>query len=171
MLNSLNTRISYIRGWSPRTYGSSRIRRPNGSHKLSPIAEGIICTGIWAILSVAFALAFGFWGEHAHPEKGVISSEQWAQFLGGIVAQFVLMAVCLSFVAFCRKQKNAALFILLDWRWWLALGILFVVFDNPPLAWVWVGLIYQVRLRRKPKSHLSAISAVPRKSEQSTVTP
>jgi|ERR1700688_3773745 hypothetical protein len=116
-----------------------------------PIKEGFISTGIWALLSAVFASALGLWGYYAHHMKSNIALEEWAQLMGGIVAQFVLMAIYLSALVFHRRRKNVTSFILLDWRWWVGLVVFVLVLKDPPLAWVWVGLIYQVRLRKKPR--------------------
>lgn len=79
--------------------------------------------------------------------------------MGSIVGQFVPMTICLSAVAFHRRRKKVFSFILLDWRWWLGIAILSVILTNPPIAWVWVGLIYQARLRKKPKLLSSTTTA------------
>jgi hypothetical protein len=127
------------------------IRPSGGSYKASSIKEGFICAGIWALVSAVFASGIQLWGYYVHPLKSINPLEEWAELIGGIVGQFVLMAICLSSVGVHRRWKNVTSFILLDWRWWLGLVLLSVLLQNPPLAWVWVGLIYQVRLRMKPK--------------------
>ena len=88
-----------------------------------PIKEGFISTGIWALLSAVFASALGLWGYYAHRMKRNIALEEWAQLMGGIVAQFVLMAIYLSALVFHRRRKNVTSFILLDWRWWVGLVV------------------------------------------------
>jgi len=139
------------RRFHPMSYTS--IPSSGESHNASSIKEGLISAGIWALLSVFFAAGIQLWGYYAHPGKNntSISFEEWAELMGGIVGQFVLMTICLSSVAAWRKWQKVTSFILLDWRWWLGLALLSVLLQNPPLAWVWVGLIYQVRLRMKPK--------------------
>ncbi len=118
---------------------------------LGSIKEGFICPGIWAILSALYVSGFRLWDEHAHRGKSIISAQDWAELMGAIVGQFVLMAICLSAVALYRRRKNVTSFILLDWRWWLAFVILSLLLRTPLLAWLWVGLIYQTRLSMKPK--------------------
>jgi hypothetical protein len=129
------------------------IQSSGESHNASSIKEGLISAGIWALLSALFASGIQLWGYYAHPGKNniSISFEEWAELIGGIVGQFVLMTMCLSSVAAWRKWQKVTSFILLDGRWWLGFVLLSVLLQNPPLAWVWVGLIYQVRLRMKPK--------------------
>jgi hypothetical protein len=125
--------------------------QPSGPYKASSIKEGFICAGIWAALSIVLIVPLTLWGEHAHPERGVRSAEEWAHFIGATVGQSVLMAIFLSSVAFYRRRKNVTSFILLDWRWWLVCVVFGVLPNKPVLAWLWVGLIYQVRLKMKPK--------------------
>jgi hypothetical protein len=138
----------------PPADGYTSIQPSGGSYKASSIKEGFTCAGIWAILAL-FVSGFRLWAklaaELAHPEKGILSSEEWAQFIGTTVGQFVLMAICLSSVVFYRRGKNVTSFILLDWRWWMVLVILGSLWKQRAVAWLWVGLIYQVRLSRKPK--------------------
>ena len=139
--------------------GYTSTQPAGGSYKASSIKEGFICAGIWAILSAAFASGIQLWGYYTYSLKSNTSLDEWAQLMGAIVGQFVLMTICLSSVAVYRRWKNVTSFILLDWCWWLGLVLLSLLLNNPPLAWVWVGLIYQVRLRQKPRLPSSTTTA------------
>ncbi len=128
------------------------VQSSGGSYKASSIKEGFICSGIWAILSAALVSGLRLWAEHSHPEKGVLSAEEWGQFIETIVGQFILMAISLSSVVFYRRRRNVKSFILLDWRWWLVCLIFGMLPTKPVLAWLWIGLIYQARLSVKPRT-------------------
>jgi hypothetical protein len=123
--------------------------QPSGGFKLSSVAEGFICSGIWAALSTMLVIGVTLWTSRSHPE-GALAAD-WASFAGRTVGQFLLMAVCLSVVVFFRRRKSVRTFILLDWRWWLVCLVLSINPQKPVLAWLWVGLIYQARLGLKPK--------------------
>jgi hypothetical protein len=127
------------------------VQPSGGPYKASSIREGFLCSGIWAILSTALVVGFRLAAERAHPEQGTISVLEWAHYTGTVVGQFVLMAICLSSVVYYRRRKNVSAFILADWRWWVVCVIFYALPNKPVLAWLWVGLIYQVRLSRKPK--------------------
>jgi hypothetical protein len=127
------------------------IQPSGGPFKADSIKEGFVCSGIWAILSTAIVAGIRLWTEHAHPEQGILSAEEWGHFIGAAVGQFLLIAVVLSSVVFYRRRKNVTSFILLDWRWWLVCVIFGALPNKPVLAWLWVGLIYQVRLSFNPK--------------------
>jgi hypothetical protein len=129
-------------------HADASTQRSGWSHIISSIKDGFICAGIWAILGAVFGSAVRLWGDYSHPEGGITSVQVWGELAGGIIGQFVLMSVCLSSVAVYRRWKNVTPFVFLDWRWWLGLVLLSVLLKNPPLAWVWVGLIYQVRLTK-----------------------
>jgi len=102
------------------------------------------------------------WVEHAHPERGTVALEDWAHFIGATIGQFLLTALVLSSVAFYRRRNNVTRFILLDWRWWLACLIIGGIKKENMLPWLWVGLIYHVRLdfwskARFPQSPATAV--------------
>jgi hypothetical protein len=127
---------------------SAKAQRFRWSYLISPIKGSFICTGIWAILAVLFILGLKLYGDYAHPGHSITRSEL-AVYIGSILGQFALMTLCLWSLVVYRIWKNVSYFILLDWRWWLGLVLLSALLKNPPLAWVWVGLIYQVRLKIK----------------------
>jgi len=134
---------------SPHQAISSGKAQPSGwSYVVSPIKESVICTGIWAILVVLFTYGLKLWGDYAHPGQSITTLEL-ATYAGRILGQFILMTLCLWAVLVYRIWKNVTPFILLDWRWWLGLVLLSAVLSNPPLAWVWVGLIYQMKSKMK----------------------
>ncbi len=120
------------------------VQPSGGPYKGSSIREGSICAGIWAVLAALLIVGAALWTEHAHPEQG--ASVDWARFTGAMAGQFLVMALVLSSVVFYRRRKNVTRFILLDWRWWLACLILTAIQKQNTLPWLWVGLIYQVRL-------------------------
>jgi hypothetical protein len=90
----------------PPADGRASIQPAGGSYKPSSVKEGLICPGIWAILSAVYVSGFRSWGEHAHREKSIISAQEWAELTGAIVGQFVLMAICPSAVGLYRRRKN-----------------------------------------------------------------
>jgi|SRR5580658_2871411 hypothetical protein len=123
-----------------------------GPYKGGSLKEGFLCAGIWVVLATSLVAILRLWDGHVHPGRGTFSEEDWAVFIGVMVAQFLVLAVALSSVAFYRRKKNVTAFILLDWRWWLVC----LIFNTLPkkqfvLSWLWVGLIYQARLSMKPK--------------------
>jgi|SRR6266481_4208404 len=122
--------------------------QPSGVFKLSSVAEGFLCSGIWAALSTVLAIGFALWTYRAHLE-GVLEVD-WASFVGRTVGQFLLMAVLLSVVVFFRRRKNVRSFILLDWRWWLVCLLHSLNPQKPVMAWLWIGFIYQARLYLNP---------------------
>ena len=99
--------------------------QPSGaSYKPGSIKEGFICSAIWAVLAAALTAGLRLWMEHAHPEKGLLSAEEWGELIGFTVGQFIVMGICLSSVVFYRRRSNVTTFILIDWRWWLVCFIL-----------------------------------------------
>jgi hypothetical protein len=120
------------------------IQPSGGPYKGSSIREGSLCAGIWAVLAALLIAGADLWIEHAHPERGM--SVDWARFTGAMAGQFLVMAVLLSSVVYFRRRKNVTRFIFLDWRWWLACVIIGAIQKQNVLPWLWVGLIYQVRL-------------------------
>lgn len=128
---------------------SAKTQPSRWSYIVSPIKESFICTGTWAILAAIFVSVLRLWFKYAHPEKGHIPLNVWAIWIGAILGQFVLMAIYLSVVVVYRRRKNVTSFILLDWRWWVGLVVFSILLKNPPTGWLFVGLIYQVRVRMK----------------------
>ena len=82
--------------------------------------------------------------------KSNIALEDLAQLMGGIVAQFVLMAI---YSSSCVPSETEECHFFYFVRLALVGGASGFCpgLEDPPLAWVWVGLIYQVRLRKKPR--------------------
>jgi hypothetical protein len=122
------------------------VQPSGGPYKGSSIKEGFICAVIWAMLAASAVVGPRLWVEHAHPERGTISADDWTNFVAATAGQFLVMAVVLSTVVYYRRRKNVTRFILLDWRWWLACVITGGIQKQNALPWLWVGLIYQVRL-------------------------
>src|SRR5712691_6358581 len=58
------------------------IQPAGGPYKANSIKEGFICAGIWAALSIVLVVSLTLWGERAHPEKGVLSAEDWGHTIG-----------------------------------------------------------------------------------------
>lgn len=119
------------------------VQPSGGPYKGSSIKEGFLCAAIWAVLAASAAILPRLWAEHAHPEQGTY---EWSVFIAVMVGQFLVMAVVLSTVVYFRRRKNVTRFILLDWRWWLACATIGWIQNKNMLPWLWVGLIYQVRL-------------------------
>jgi hypothetical protein len=122
------------------------VQPSGGPSKGSSVKEGSICAGIWAVLAACVVVGPRLWVEHAHPERGTLTAEDWAHFTGSMLGQSLLLAIVLSSVVFYRRRNNVTRFILLDWRWWLACLIIGAIQKENTLSWLWVGLIYQVRL-------------------------
>jgi len=135
----------------PPAHGYTEIQPSVASYKSGAITEGFICAGIYAFVVCALFSGLRLWAEHTHPEKGILPAEEWGHFIGTVVGQSILMAICLSSVVFYRRRRKVTSFILLDWRWWLVCLVLAILPKKPVLAWLWVGVIYQARLSRKPK--------------------
>jgi len=128
----------------PKAAAYTTVQPSGGPYKGSSIKEGSICAGIWAVLAALLIVGPRLWFEHVHPEQG--TADDWARFTGAMIGEFLVMAVVLSSVVYFRRRKNVTRFILLDWRWWLACVIIGAIQKQNILPWLWVGLIYQVRL-------------------------
>ncbi len=76
------------------------VQSSGGPYKASSIKEGFICSGIWAILAAVLVSGLRVWAEHSHPEKGVLSAEDWGGLIGTITGQFIVMGICMSSVSF-----------------------------------------------------------------------
>jgi hypothetical protein len=74
----LNAMTSDVHKPSHTKNGYTSIQPSHGSSKASPIKEGLICAGIWALLSVVFASGIQLWGHYAYPGKSNISLAEWA---------------------------------------------------------------------------------------------
>jgi hypothetical protein len=135
----------------PAASSYTTIQPSGGSYKNSSLKEGFICAGIWALAAASLVAGPRLWAEHAHPENGALSVEDWTNFIAALLGQFVVMAVVFSSVVFYRRKANVTSFILADWRWWLACVIIGGLQSKNVLPWLWVTGIYQIRLGMKPK--------------------
>ena len=122
------------------------------------IKEGFICAGIWFVPAMVPTVVLTVWGEHTHPEEGVLSAYQWGQVTGLIMRKLVWLGALLSAVVFHRRKKKVTSSILFDWRWWLVFIIIAIrpmrlaaLPESGVAGWLWIGLVYQAWLRMKLK--------------------
>jgi hypothetical protein len=118
-----------------------------------PIREGIISAAIY--LAVATPVALGL---------TLHRLGNWALFydyvgipetLGRISAQFTLLAILLSVLAYLRRRSGIQRFVLLDWKWWIFAFVLWFHPTRPIVSWLCVVLIYQYRESRRRAAQTS----------------
>jgi hypothetical protein len=128
-------------------------RRAKTSHEPSSrsasnaVADGLVSAGIYVLVAIPVDLAFtvyriggwtSFFRQVGLPET-----------LGRISAQFTLLVILISVLAFLRQRAGTDRFILLDWKWWvIALALCFLP-AKPIVNWLGSSLIYQYRERRR----------------------
>ncbi len=118
-----------------------------------PVKEGMISAAIYLALATPVALGLALY-----------RLGSWTPFyeyigipetLGRISAEFTLLAILLSALAYLRRRSSSFKFVLLDWRWWM-LALVFILHPSKPfINWVGVGLIYQYRESRRRTTHAS----------------
>ena len=114
---------------------------------LGSVKEGIISAAIYVAVATPVALGLTLY-----------RSGSWALFyqyvgipetLGRVSAQFTLLAILLSVLAYLRGRSSTQKFVLLDWRWWMFALVLWFHPTKPIVSWLFVGLIYQYRESRR----------------------
>jgi hypothetical protein len=114
---------------------------------LGSVREGIISAAIYVAVATPVALGLtlyrlGGWTPF-YEYIGI------PETLGRISAQFTLLAVLLSILAYLRRRSGTQRFVLLDWRWWMFGLVLLFHPARPIVSWMFAGLIYQYRERRR----------------------
>ena len=122
--------------------------RPLGS-----VTEGIISAAIYVAIATPVALGLTLYGLGSwalfHEYVGI------PETLGRISAQFTLLAILLSLLAYLRGRTSTQRFVLLDWKWWLFALVLWFHPTKPIVSWLGVGLIYQYRESRRRAAQTS----------------
>jgi hypothetical protein len=113
----------------------------------NPVKEAVACAGIYVLLGTLASFAWamyrlGGWG----PFFEVVGIPET---LGRVSAQFTVLAILLSVLAYLRQRAGTTGFILLDWKWWIfAIGL--CAFPARAIVnWLGVSLIYQIYQRRE----------------------
>lgn len=114
---------------------------------LNPVMGGIASAGIYVLIAVPVDLAFtayriGGW-------TSLMSQIGVPETLGKISAQFTLLVIMVSVLAFLRKYAGTVHSVFLDWKWWTIALVMFVLPSRPIVNWVGASLIYQYRERRQ----------------------
>ena len=111
------------------------------------VIDGLISAGIYVLVAIPVDLAFtayriGGW-------TSLFRQLGLPETLGRISAQFTLLVILISVLAFLRQRAGTDRFILLDWKWWvIALALCFLP-AKPIVNWLGSSLIYQYRERRR----------------------
>ncbi len=85
------------------------------------MVDGLVSAGIYVLVAIPVDLAFtayriGGWTSLSR-QLGL------PETLGRISAQFTLLVILVSVLAFLRQRAGTVRFVLLDWKWWvIALG-------------------------------------------------
>ena len=124
-----------------------RTAQPVMARSLGAVKEGIISAAIYVALATPVALGLTLYrlGSWALFYKNVGIPET----LGRISAQFTVLAILLSVLAYLRGSSSTHSFVLLDWRWWVFALVLWFHPTKPIVSWLGVGLIYQYRESRR----------------------
>jgi hypothetical protein len=123
-----------------------RTAQPVVTRSPGPVKEAIISTVIYLVIATPIALGLtlyrlggwtAFYAYIGIPET-----------LGLISAQFMLLAISLSALAYLRPRKSFK-FVLLDWKWWI-FAVAFIFHPSKSfIPWLGVSLIYQYRESRR----------------------
>ena len=111
------------------------------------LIDGLVSAGIYVLVAIPVDLAFtayriGGWAS-LFRQLGL------PETLGRISAQFTLLVILVSVLAFLRQRAGTVRFILLDWKWWaIALALCFLP-AKPIVNWLGSSLIHQYRKRRR----------------------
>ena len=119
------------------------------------VKEGVVCAGIYVLLA---SLASFAWAAHQLGGwRSFVEIVGIPETLGRISAQFTVLAILLSLLAYLRQRSGTTGFILLDWKWWMFTIGLCAFPARPIVNWLGASLIYQIYQyrehgRRTPKS-------------------
>ena len=122
--------------WTRAAEGPKRKRRnaqPTMARTLGSVREGIISAAIYVAVATPVALGLtlyrlGGWTPF-YEFIGI------PETLGRISAQFTLLAVLLSILAYLRRRSGTQRFVLLDWRWWMFGLVLLFHPARPIVSW------------------------------------
>lgn len=128
-------------------------RRAKTSHELSlrsasnAMIDGLVSAGIYVLVAIPVDLAFtayrvGGW-------TSLFRQLGLPETLGRISAQFTLLVILVSVLAFLRQRAGTACFVLLDWKWWVIVLVLCVLPSRPVVNWIGASLICEYRERRR----------------------
>jgi small-conductance mechanosensitive channel len=111
------------------------------------VIDGLVSVGIYVLFAIPVDLAFtayriGGWTSLSR-QLGL------PETLGLISAQFTLLVILVSVLAFLRSRVGTVRFVLLDWKWWVIALVVCALPTKPILNWVGASLIYQYRQRRR----------------------
>jgi hypothetical protein len=111
------------------------------------LIDGLVSAGIYVLVAIPVDLAFtayriGGW-------TSLFRQLGLPETLGRISAQFTLLVILVSVLAFLRQRAGTARFILLDWKWWVIALALYFLPARPIVNWIGASLIYQSRERRR----------------------
>ncbi len=111
------------------------------------VIDGLVSAGIYVLVAIPVDLAFtayriGGW-------TSLFRQLGLPETLGRISAQFTLLVILVSVLAFLRQRAGTARFILLDWKWWVIALALYFLPARPIVNWIGASLIYQYRERRR----------------------
>jgi len=111
------------------------------------VIDGLVSAGIYVLVAIPVDLALtayriGGW-------TSLFRQLGLPETLGRISAQFTLLAILVSVLAFLRQRAGTARFILLDWKWWVIALVMCALPSRPIVNWIGASLIYQYRERRR----------------------
>src|ERR1700675_2043742 len=91
--------------------------QPSLRFAFKPVIDGLVSAGIYVLVAIPVDLAFtayriGGW-------TSLFRQLGLPETLGRISAQFTLLVILVSVMAFLRQRAGTARFILLDWKWWV----------------------------------------------------
>ena len=121
--------------------------QPSLRFAFKPVIDGLVSAGIYVLFAIPVDLAFtayriGGW-------TSLFRQLGLPETLGRISAQFTLLVILVSVMAFLRQRAGTARFILLDWKWWVIALVVCALPTKPIVNWVGASLIYQYRQRRR----------------------
>lgn len=148
-----------LRNWTPAVETPKRKRRtaqPPMARSPGPVRDGIISAAIYLAFATPVALGLtlyrlGSWTAF-YEFIGI------PETLGRISAQFTLLAILLSILAYLRRRSSTPKFVLLDWRWWMFALVLVFHPAKPIVSWLGVALVYQYRESRRRAGQTSISS-------------
>ena len=120
------------------------------------VIDGLVSAGIYVLIALPVDLAFtayriGGWTS-LFRQLGV------PETLGRVSAQFTLLVILVSVLAFLRQRLGTVRFILLDWKWWVVALALCFLPARPIVNWLGASMIYQFRERRRRATQHSIAS-------------
>jgi hypothetical protein len=121
--------------------------KPTLTSASNSVIDGLVSAGIYVLFAIPVDLAFT-----AYRIGGWTSLSRQIglpETLGRISAQFSLLVILVSVLAFLRNRVGTVRFVLLDWKWWVIALVVCALPTKPIVNWVGASLIYQYRQRRR----------------------